>query len=243
MKKVVSRIIIVVCIVVMAVSAYQLINIYLRYKKGTDTYDKTASNVTKNTGDADKNHCPITVDFDKLKAENADVVGWLYCKGTPINYPIVKGKDNSEYLHKLIDGTHNFSGTLFVDYRNTGNFTDPNTIIYGHAMKNGSMFGMLSHYKKADYYKEHPYMWLLTPNGNYRLDLIAGYTTPSTSMIYSAMDSGQVAAALYQAKSKSTFDSGIDTTTVSKIVTLSTCSYEYEEARYVVLTNSVPVAN
>lgn len=241
MNKVVSRIIIVICIAVMAVSGYQLAKIYLRYKKGTDTYKKTASAMTQDKGGADKNHCPISVDFDKLKAENADVVGWLYCKDTVINYPVVRGDDNSEYLHKLIDGTRNFSGTLFVDYRDSTDFRDANTIIYGHAMKNGSMFGMLSHYKKQDYFDEHPYMWYLTPNGNYRLDLIYGFTTPSTSQIYSAMDSGQVAAALYLASQKTTFNSGIGTNGINKIVTLSTCSYEYDEARYVVIAKPVRV--
>lgn len=241
MNKTVSRVIIVVCIAVMAFAGYQLARIYLRYKKGTDTYSRTASKVTKKAADTGDTHCPITVDFDALKAENADVVGWLYCADTPINYPIVKGKDNAEYLHKLIDGTRNSSGTLFIDFRNNDDFSDANTIIYGHAMKNGSMFGTLSRYKNADYYKAHPTMWLLTPNGNYRLDLIVGYTTPSTSMIYSAFDSGQVAAALYQAQAKTTFTSGIDTGGINQIVTLSTCSYEYEEARYVVLARPVKV--
>ncbi|EFV00673.1 sortase, SrtB family [Pseudoramibacter alactolyticus ATCC 23263] len=236
MKKWLYRLVMLICIGVMIYSGYQLFKIYRSYHQGTTAYQKTASTYTKKS---DNTKVPISVDFDALKKQNPDVIGWLYCKDTPINYPVVKGADNSEYLHKLFDGTHNAAGTLFADYRSKGDFSDPNTIIYGHAMKNGSMFGMLAHYKKGDYYKAHPFMWLLTPNGNYRLDLIAGFSTASDNMIYSAMDSGQVQAAIYQAKKKSTFASTVDTSQVTRIVTLSTCAYEYEEARYVVLT--VPV--
>lgn len=236
MKKFLYRLLIVICIGVIAFSGYQLVRIYLKYKVGTDAYKKTASQAVKSKGDDDKNHVPISVDFDKLKAENPDVVGWLYCKGTPINYPVVQGKDNSEYLHKLFNGTRNFSGTLFVDVNSPKDMSGPNTIIYGHAMKNGSMFGMLGHFKKASYYKKHKYMWYLTPEGNYRLDLIRGYTAPADSLIYSAFDLAKVQAVLAQTESKSDFNAGVDRLTVSKIVTLSTCAYDYDDARYIVIT-------
>lgn len=236
MKKGGYRLVMLLCIGVMIFSGYQLFKIVRSYRRGTTAYQKTASAYTRKSNNT---RVPISVDFDALKRQNPDVIGWLYCQNTPINYPVVKGDDNSEYLHKLFDGTRNAAGTLFADSRSKGDFSDPNTIIYGHAMKNGSMFGTLAHYKKADYYKAHPFMWLLTPNGNYRLDLIAGFTTASNNMIYSAMDNGQVQAAIYQGKKKSTFTSTADTSQIPRIVTLSTCAYEYEEARYVVLT--VPV--
>lgn len=235
MKKFLYRLLILICIGVIAVSGAQLVRIYLKYKKGTDTYKRTAAKAVTAKSDTDRDHVPISVDFNKLKAENPDVVGWLYCKGTPINYPVVQGKDNSEYLHKLVDGTRNFSGTLFVDVNSPKDLRGPNTIIYGHAMKNGSMFGTLAHYRKADYYKAHPYLWYLTPEGNYRLDLIRGYTAPADSLIYSAFDLAKVQAVLANTASESTFDAGIDRLTVSKIVTLSTCAYDYDDARYIVI--------
>lgn len=238
MKKALYWVLVALCVAVIAFSGYHLVKIYLKYKVGTDSYKKTATAVTTKK-DSDKNHVPISVDFAKLKTENPDIAGWLYCKGTPINYPVVQGSDNSEYLHKLFDGTKNFSGTLFIDVNSPKDMSGSNTIIYGHAMKNGSMFGMLAHYKKQDYYKKHPYMWYLTPNGNYRLDLVIGYEAPSDSLIYSAFDLSKVQAVLADETPHSTFKSGISRMQVSQIVTLSTCAYEYEEARYIVI--AVPV--
>ncbi|MFR3321064.1 MAG: sortase domain-bontaining protein [Lachnospiraceae bacterium] len=75
---------------------------------------------------------------------NSDIVGWLRIRALDISYPVVQGKDNDYYLHRTFEKTDNFAGCLFVNSYNMGDFTDQNTIIYGHNMKNGSMFGKLS---------------------------------------------------------------------------------------------------
>ena len=79
---------------------------------------------------------PITVDFERLQEENKDIIAWLYCPDTEINYPVVQSKDNEYYLRRLLDGTWNIAGTLFMDYRNAADCSDLHTIIYGHNMKN-----------------------------------------------------------------------------------------------------------
>ena len=179
---------------------------------------------------------PIEVDFEILWETNEDVVGWIYCEDTPINLPLVQAEDNDYYLHRLIDGTWNISGTLFVDYRNAGNFSDINTIIYGHNMKNKGMFGTLSNYKEQSYYEDHPVMWLLTPDENYKVELIAGYVTPSTSEIYSfGQTEEEVLALAEQSIGKSTFISDFQVSQGDRYVTLSTCSYEYDNARYILI--------
>ena len=89
---------------------------------------------------------PIQVDFDVLSKENQDVIGWLYCPDTSINYPVVQAADNEYYLHRLLDDSKNAAGTLFMDYRNSADLSDWNSVIYGHNMKNGSMFGSLPDY-------------------------------------------------------------------------------------------------
>ncbi len=185
---------------------------------------------------------PVEVDFEVLLETNEDVVGWIYCEDTPINLPIVQAEDNDYYLRRLIDGTWNSSGTLFADYRNAADFSDSNTIIYGHNMKNKGMFGTLSNYKEQSYYDEHPIMWLLTPDGNYKVELIAGYVTSSTSEIYSIGNTEEEMFALAeQSIEKSTFASDFQVSQGDRFVTLSTCSYEYDNARYVLIGRLIPL--
>lgn len=185
---------------------------------------------------------PIEVDFEVLWETNEDVVGWIYCEDTPINFPIVQAEDNDYYLSRLIDGTWNSSGTLFADYRNAADFSDSNTIIYGHNMKNKGMFGTLPNYKEQSYYDEHPLMWLLTPDGNYKVELIAGYVTSSTSEIYSiGKTEEEVLILAEQSIEKSTFASDFQVSQGDRFVTLSTCSYEYDNARYVLIGRLIPL--
>ena len=128
---------------------------------------------------------PIEVDFETLWHENEDIVAWLYCEDTPIHYPIVQGDDNNYYLRRLLNGEYNINGTIFLDYRCQSDFRDFNSIVYGHHMKSSEMFGTLPNYKDQEYYDEHPVMYLLTPEQNYKIELVAGYITPSDSDTYS----------------------------------------------------------
>lgn len=185
---------------------------------------------------------PIAVDFAALRQINQDVVGWLYSEDTPINLPLVQGKDNACYLHRLFDGSWNAAGTLFLDFRNAGDFSDGNTILYGHNMKDKGMLGTLSNYKDQSYFEEHPVMWLLTPNGNYKVELIAGCVTTATSGIYSfGQTEEEVLALAEQAIEKSTFVSDVQVLQGDRFLTLSTCSYEYDNARYVVIGRLRPL--
>ncbi len=180
---------------------------------------------------------PIEVDFAGLTSQYPDVVGWIYSEGTEINYPVAQGKDNNQYLRHLLSGKYNTSGTIFVDYRNGEVGTDDNYVIYGHNMKNSSMFGSLVKYKKQSYYDEHPYLYFLTPEKSYKIELIAGMVTLKTSNAYSVNfeNAEQLEAYIASAIKKSTFKSNVAYTPGDKLVTLSTCSYEYDNARYVVI--------
>lgn len=179
---------------------------------------------------------PIEVDFPSLLERNEDIVGWLYSEDTPINLPVVQGTDNDHYLRRLIDGTGNNSGTLFVDYRNGGDFSDSNTIIYGHNMKNKEMFGTLSNYKDQSYFEDHPIMWLLTPDGDYKIELIAGCVTSAASDVYSIdLSEEDVLAMVQRSIENSTFTTDVEIHPGDRFLTLSTCSYEYDNARYVLI--------
>lgn len=187
---------------------------------------------------------PISVDFSVLQAQNPDIVGWIYCEGTVINYPVLQGADNQQYLRRLYDGTKSTLGSIFLDFRNLADFSDLNSLVYGHNIRSGQMFACLASYREQSYYEEHPVMWLLTPDAAYRIDLLAGLVVPSDSEVYEIYSYPEdLLEGLEYVVSKSTFDAGqIDLEAVERIVTLSTCSYDYNDARYVVIGSLNEVA-
>lgn len=176
---------------------------------------------------------PINVDFSKLKEENAEIVGWLYIPNTEIHYPVVQSKDNETYLTKSVTGKKNRAGSIFIDYRNDANLVDNNTILYGHNMKNGSMFGNLQAYKNQEYYNNHKEAYYFTPEKAYVLEFVFGYTTSSEDTIYTLkkIDESKIA----EMKEKSDFKADGEISELDRFLTLSTCAYENKEARYVVI--------
>lgn len=99
----------------------------------------------------------LQVDFNKLEEINPDVIAWIEIPGLEISYPVVQGRDNDYYLHHLITGENHKSGSIFMDFQNQEDLSDRNTIIYGHNMKDGSMFGTLNQYQSQALYRNYPY--------------------------------------------------------------------------------------
>lgn len=182
----------------------------------------------------DDTNWPI-VDFESLQAINPDIIAWIFIEGTNINYPVVQGPDNSYYLHRLSDGSYNGAGSIFMDYRNESDLSDRNTVLYGHHMKNGSMFQNITKYKDPSFYEAHPVCLIMTPNGNYKLEFFAGYVIDMNSQAWKMEfeSDEEYTRWLEDAISKSTFTSTIKPTAQDRVVTLSTCTYEYSDARYV----------
>ncbi len=179
---------------------------------------------------------PVTIDFASLKAVCPDVIGWLYCVGTPINYPVVQSDDNDYYLYRLPDGTENKNGTIFLDFRNDPEFGDWNHLIFGHNMKNGAMFGSLTDYMEQEYYEQYPFWFLLTEEQNYRIDLVGGYVTPDGSEAYALPTDTAGRDALFRKVSRSSvFDVDVELMEEDRLVTMSTCVYDYEDARFVLV--------
>lgn len=175
---------------------------------------------------------PLSVNFPYLQGISQDVIAWIYCEDTPISYPVVLSADNSDYLYRLLDGTSNPSGTLFMDCRNTGEFSETNSIIYGHNMKDGSMFASIEKYCTQEYYDAHPVMYLLTPEGDYLLELIAGQTVSADDeSIYATELSPEDAGKRME---RSDFRAEVQLEQGDRFVTLSTCAYSFNSARYVV---------
>lgn len=171
---------------------------------------------------------PIKVDFVALREEGRNVLGWLYSANTLINYPITYYSNNTYYLAHAYTGTRSEGGLLFFDCRLTKQLSEQNLIIYGHHMKNRSMFGSLLQYQKQSYYDEHPTMYLLTAEKNYRIELFAAQFTNSEQEQFPVLfESEQKRDAYVQAAiSNSTFTSG-DTTyhKNDQIISLVTCAY------------------
>ena len=236
----------IVAIAVFCYAAFNLYHIYTEYKKGTDEYNQIEE-MAVTERDADSAEVagpsaqikpPIEVDFDKLKSVNEDVVGWIYVDALPdISYPIVKGKDNQTYLHQTYEKNYNFAGTIFVDYENSGDFSDCNTLVYGHNMKNGSMFGHLKKFREDDkLYKQDKYFWILTPERNYRYEIITTYTTGVNSDTYTLFKGPGEEFEKYLETIKGYSEIQTDDTDLTikdRIVTLSTCTGN-ESTRFVV---------
>ena len=209
-------------------------------KAGAETTEATKSNVEPTSVpkpvSKSVSKSVLSVDFDKLKNKNQDVVAWLYSPGTVINYPVLQGSDNNQYLRTTLEGKRQTAGSIFIDYRNDKAFGDYNTIVYGHNMKNKSMFGSLSSYEKQSYYEKHPVMYLATPEKTYEIELIAGFKTTTESEIYTQPSNFEETKALYAtAKNKSSFKASSEIQEGDRLITLSTCSNGEDNSRYVVV--------
>ncbi len=174
------------------------------------------------------------MDFAPLQVLNADVVGWLYGEGSPIDYPVVLGRDNEYYLTHLFDNQRNKLGSLFMDYRNCGDFSDKNTVIYGHNMKDGSMFASLTRYKEQAYFDSHSTMTLYTPAGDFVIVLFAGIVADGDyEFIRFEFQNGEdFTDYINNVRRNSTFKSELVVDPDDRIVTLCTCSYDFNNARF-----------
>ena len=174
------------------------------------------------------------IDFESLSAINPDVIGWIIIEDTNINYPVVQGEDNDFYLTHQFDKTKNRAGCLFLDIENDPDFANQNQIIYGHYTKDKSMFYQLRGYKQQDFYDAHPTGWLITPSGGYRLHFFSGYVSSVEGDGWQTEFGGESFAKWLSArKSKSLFKSDVNPTEEDAVLTLSTCSYEFDNARFV----------
>lgn len=178
-----------------------------------------------------------SVDFAALSLINPDIVGWLYCEGTQINYPVVQGGDDEYYLDHLFDGTQNANGCLFLDSRVDASFSSVHSIIYGHHMRSGAMFAALDGYKRQSFYNAHPAMLLITPDATYEVRLFAAYVADPSEDAWevSFANDREIQAWIDAATARSTFTSDVKPTPGDRLLTLSTCSYEFGDARFVVV--------
>ena len=173
---------------------------------------------------------------------NPEIVGWIYCEDTPINYPVLQCDNNEKYLNTQADGKTNRSGAIFVDCNCNPGFANDNTIMYGHNRRNG-MFACLPKFSYQSYYEEHPVMWLLTPEKNYRVDFFAGFSCLANDWVYeiNLYPENLRNEFLDRCLQSSNFKSNVDPYASVGIITLSTCHYNgIPDARYVLMGALIP---
>lgn len=160
--------------------------IVLSYWHGTAQYENLAEEVlTVPSDETTLTLVDLRVDWDSLFATNADTIGWLYVPGTVINYPVVWNGNDYTYLTRTFDGTTSGNvtfGTLFLEGENAPDLSDPHNVIFGHAMKNGTMFGPFYRMSWNGTFDEFRDIYLLTPQGNLHLRTFAYVHVPATEM-------------------------------------------------------------
>ncbi len=254
MKKFLRTVLLILCICVMCYSGFQLYKIYSGYAQANKTYASASEKFVKpNTQDhakpdretnptEPKNVAPIQVDFDALLQENEDVVGWIYCPDTALNFPIIQGSDNDYYLRRMWNGEYNYSGCIFMDYRCDEKFADYNSIIYGHNMNNDGMFALLEDYLDQEYFEKHPVIYLLTPEADYKIDVMAAVLTDANSDLYDfPISRNGFDEFMEKVMAQSELSVQTDLQSVEHTVTLSTCAYEFQDARYLVVGSLKPL--
>lgn len=128
----------------------------------------------------------LTAQVRQLSAEHSDSVAWLYIPDTNIDYPIMQSGDNEYYTRRAVDGSYLYAGSLFMDYRCSSDFSDFNSVIYGHNMGNGTMFADIPNYENEEFFMNHSYGWLTTDDNVRLIDFFAVARTVDTSGLYLA---------------------------------------------------------
>ena len=250
MRKILLSVCLLVCLVTLSFAVWNLYGHYRTYQDGKEEYEemkdfigKIESAEGKDSQKDKDNHkrktkCPITVDFDKLKKINPDVVGWIHIPDTAIDYPIVQAKDNKTYLHKTFKGKDSHIGAIFLDALCKPDFT---SIIYGHNLKNGEMFGHLKNLYDVEYnskadYKKHPKVWIITPEDaeEYEIFAFREISASKDKDVFTTeiSDSKERRVFFDHQIRKSQKDTGICLFENRRMITLSTCTSRTRERSF-----------
>ena len=175
------------------------------------------------------------IDFAELNAINPDIIGWIRLGALNLSYPVAQAKDNDYYLHRTFERVDNFAGCIFLNCDNSKYFTDQNTVVYGHNMKDGSMFGSLKNLKSQETYDGNPYFWIFAPEFIYQYRIFSCSVVSALGDPYRVrFTSDEFQTCIDTMVNGSVIDNhGLEVTTQDRIVTLSTCTGN-SETRFIV---------
>lgn len=177
------------------------------------------------------------IDFAALQAVNEEIVAWIYIPNTKIDYPVVQGEDNDYYLTRGASNEENRAGAIFMDYRNNADFSDPNTLIYGHRMNDGSMFADLHQFEDEAFLQENRNIYLYLPDGRVLVYDIFGagvVNDGDDAYTISFADDAAFEEYLTKMKNRSASSFEMELSPQDRIITLSTCVRGQETSRYIV---------
>lgn len=167
-KKLLYKLIMFFLLCVFLFSLYKVVDILLEYRQIDEIYDEAAETYAAEEKEEAEEASPIAVDFDELRKLNSDIIGWIYIPDTNVSFPLLQGSSNKQYLYQSYKKEYLTAGSIFLDYRCSADFEDKSTVIYGHNMHNGSMFGSLKKYKDEEYRDEHPYIYIMKADGTWK---------------------------------------------------------------------------
>ena len=230
---VLSGTILIVAVCVFAFSLYQLAMMLIPYHTGGQEYEEIQNLAVT----ADEDGSGFSVDFDALLEINPDTIAWVRFDEPSIrNYPVVKSADNNEYLTKTFAENDNKLGAIFMDMRNSSDFSDRNTIIYGHHLNvSPEMFSRLHLYEDEEFCREHPNFYIYTPDGSVRT-----YTVFSAGIVNAAANNYDVEFAsdeefeqyIELCRESSNYQVDVEVNAQSQILSLSTCTGDQRDERF-----------
>ena len=230
---VLSGTILIVAVCVFVFSLYQLAIMLIPYHTGGQEYEEIQNLAVT----ADEDGSGFSVDFDALLEINPDTIAWIrFDEPSIINYPVVKSADNNEYLTKTFAENDNKLGAIFMDMRNSSDFSDRNTIIYGHHLNvSPEMFSRLHLYEDEEFCREHPNFYIYTPDGSVRT-----YTVFSAGIVNAAANNYDVEFAsdeefeqyIELCRESSNYQVDVEVNAQSQILSLSTCTGDQRDERF-----------
>lgn len=253
-------VILVILILIFSLSLCFLIRIFMHYQSASNRYEQAKKYVDYKDTTISIPKVPDTqveykipefprddtipnADFAKLKSQNEEIIGWITFDSGVIDYPIAKGSNNTYYLSHLYDKSYNISGSIFADYRISDDFSLNNSVLYGHNLRNETMFGSLKRYRDETYFKDNPYFWLITEKTTYRYQIYAAYEFDSMVEKYEFNFNSEADYQTYldHIREKSLWKSDLEVTTKDTIMTLSTCTNDPNAMRFLVIAKRIAI--
>ena len=239
------RIILVISVGVFIFAAYNLINIFLAYHKADVIYDNIQQDVLDDDShtkvvigeDEQEVEIPFTYNHQALLNINSQGIGYIYIPSIDCRLPMVQGDDNDYYLTHTFNKEYSANGCLFEDYRINGGLSASQIIIYGHNMRNGAMFGKLKNYQDYSFWNNsgNDVLYIYTGNVIKEYKIFSCYISEAISDTYTfnfpTLESMRDYAV--NMKAKSMYDTGVDVSTATQVITLSTCTNDGEQ-RFIV---------
>jgi len=230
MKKILRAVLLIVLTGIMLFSGYQVAVILRESAEEKSAHEELVQQYKPQPQAPD----PLAV----LRAEYPAVLGWLTVPGTKIDHPFVQAQDNDHYLRRNLDGEHANGGTVFMECRNSPDFSDFNTVLYGHNMRNDTMFGTLELFEKQDFFNQNRSAEIILPDRKLALEIFAcAVVDADDESVYGIgqAEEAEITEYLTYLKSKAKFWRDPQLAADDHIVTLSTCSYAFDNARTVVV--------